>query len=79
MKVTINKRLNGIEFHPAYTTPDGQDVPMKAIATYNFEVPELGFQTKKHLDLIPSMNDAQKAQVEGTLTQVQQLIDNLPV
>lgn len=77
MEVTVKKTLNGVELHPAYTAPDGQEVPMKGIATYSFEVPELQYMDKKHLDLIPLLTDTQKEYISNLLNKAKQVIENL--
>jgi len=74
MNVTVKKTLNGIEIHPAYTR-DGEEVPMKILATYKFEVPELGYLDRRHLNLVPFTPEAIQQQLEQLLYQAQQIID----
>lgn len=75
MEVTVTKTLNGVGIHPGYIDSIGNQVPMTVIATYNFEVPELGFRDVRHLDLIPFLTQGQKQWLEQRLAQAQQVVD----
>ena len=76
MEVTIKKTLNGLEVHPAYTTPEGQAVPMKVMSTYKFELEELPeCSRRKHLDIVPFLTETQKQQIADVLVRLQQIVE----
>ena len=74
MEVTIKKRLNGLEIHPAYTTPEGQEIEMKVGAWYWVEVPELGYRDRRYLDLKPLLVPGQLTMLKQALTKADQIV-----
>lgn len=76
MEVTVIKRLNGVEIHPAHLEGE-EEIPMRVIAKYNLEISELGIFEHKSLNLTPYLSDQQKTWLENALNQAQQVIDAL--
>jgi len=74
MEVTVIKKLNGIEIHPAYTYM-GEETPMSVSAIYAFEVPELGYLDRRHLNLVPFLDADQIEYLENAIVWVQNKIE----